>query len=45
MRVNALAESGDWGELEKLSKTKKPPIGMEVQLSSADLSSAYLQME
>ncbi|XP_076437329.1 vacuolar protein sorting-associated protein 16 homolog [Babylonia areolata] len=29
MRVNALAESGDWGELEKLSKSKKPPIGME----------------
>ena len=26
----ALAESGDWEELEKLSKTKKPPLGMEV---------------
>ena len=30
MRATALAESGDWAELEKFSKTKKPPIGMEV---------------
>lgn len=30
MRVSALAEAGDWAELEKFSKSKKPPIGMEV---------------
>ncbi|XP_025080748.1 vacuolar protein sorting-associated protein 16 homolog [Pomacea canaliculata] len=29
MRVSALAEAGDWAELEKFSKSKKPPIGME----------------
>ncbi|ESO96565.1 hypothetical protein LOTGIDRAFT_115951 [Lottia gigantea] len=29
MRMSALAESGDWMELEKFSKTKKPPVGME----------------
>ncbi|KAL8612978.1 hypothetical protein ACOMHN_001061 [Nucella lapillus] len=29
MRVNALAEIPDWVELEKFSKSKKPPIGME----------------
>ncbi|XP_071101576.1 vacuolar protein sorting-associated protein 16 homolog [Haliotis cracherodii] len=30
LRINALAEAGDWGELEKFSRTKKPPVGMEV---------------
>ena len=30
LRALALAESGDWAELEKFSKSKKPPIGMEV---------------
>jgi hypothetical protein len=31
VRVLALAEAGDWQELEKFSKTKKPAIGMEVR--------------
>ncbi|XP_041371955.1 vacuolar protein sorting-associated protein 16 homolog isoform X2 [Gigantopelta aegis] len=29
LRAGALAEAGDWTELEKFSKSKKPPIGME----------------
>lgn len=29
LKINALAESEQWLELEKFSKTKKPPIGME----------------
>ncbi|KAK0048197.1 vacuolar protein sorting-associated protein 16 [Biomphalaria pfeifferi] len=29
MKVYALAESGDWIELDKLSRTKKAPVGIE----------------
>jgi hypothetical protein len=32
LKMNVLAESGDWLELEKLSKIKKSPIGYEVSL-------------
>uniref|UniRef100_A0ABM5GKT5 Vacuolar protein sorting-associated protein 16 homolog n=1 Tax=Pogona vitticeps TaxID=103695 RepID=A0ABM5GKT5_9SAUR len=27
LKINALAEQGDWEEMEKFSKSKKPPIG------------------
>jgi len=30
LRIDALAEGSDWVELEKMSKTKKPILGMEV---------------
>jgi len=30
LKVDALAEAEDWLELEKLSKTKKPPVTLEV---------------
>ncbi|XP_035827127.1 vacuolar protein sorting-associated protein 16 homolog [Aplysia californica] len=30
LKISALAEVGDWSELEKLSKTKKPPVTLEV---------------
>ncbi|KAL5009861.1 hypothetical protein ScPMuIL_012166 [Solemya velum] len=29
LRINALAEVGEWTELERFSKTKKPPVGIE----------------
>ncbi|GAB1599866.1 vacuolar protein sorting-associated protein 16 homolog [Argonauta hians] len=29
LKINALAKSGLWEELDKFSKTKKPPVGME----------------
>ncbi|KAK6182738.1 hypothetical protein SNE40_010352 [Patella caerulea] len=29
LRMEALAESSDWTELERFSKSKKPPVGME----------------
>lgn len=29
LKINALAESGQWAELDKFSKSKKPPVGME----------------
>lgn len=29
LRIDALAEAGEWTELDKFSKTKKPPLGME----------------
>jgi hypothetical protein len=32
LRINALGESGDWIELEKFSKGKKAPVGMEVSI-------------
>jgi hypothetical protein len=30
LRVQVLGELGEWAELEKLSKSKKSPIGYEV---------------
>ena len=30
LKIQALGESGDWVELEKFSKGKKAPVGMEV---------------
>lgn len=30
LKINALGEIGDWVELEKFSKGKKAPVGMEV---------------
>ena len=35
LKVNALAEVGDWGELEKMSKVKKPPVSLEVFVDAA----------
>ncbi|BFZ22188.1 hypothetical protein BsWGS_25227 [Bradybaena similaris] len=29
LRIHALAEAGDWAELDKFSKVKKAPVGME----------------
>ncbi|KAI0208261.1 hypothetical protein LSAT2_007078 [Lamellibrachia satsuma] len=33
LKISALAQAGDWLELEKFSKSKKSPIGYEVSLS------------
>ena len=33
LRIGALAEAGEWMELEKFSRTKKPLLGMEVSRS------------
>lgn len=33
LRLKALAELGEWGEMEKFSKVKKSPIGYEVSYS------------
>ena len=30
--MEALAEAGDWAELDRFSKTQKSPIGYEVKL-------------
>lgn len=30
LKINALGEIGDWVELEKFSKGKRAPVGMEV---------------
>jgi len=30
IKIHALAEIGEWMELEKFSRNKKSPIGMEV---------------
>ena len=32
LRIGALAEAGEWMELEKFSRTKKPILGMEVSM-------------
>lgn len=29
IKIQALAEAGEWAELDKFSRTKKPPVGME----------------
>ena len=41
MRAMALAEVGDWSELERFSKSKKLPVGMQVKWevsSSGDIT-------
>ena len=30
IKIQALAEAGEWVELDKFSRNKKPPVGMEV---------------
>lgn len=30
--MHALGEAEEWAELERFSKTKKPPVGIEVSL-------------
>ncbi|XP_062569083.1 vacuolar protein sorting-associated protein 16 homolog [Saccostrea cucullata] len=38
LKINALGESGDWIELEKFSRSKKAPVGME---AFVDVCSKY----
>jgi hypothetical protein len=38
IKIHALAETGEWMELEKFSRNKKSPIGMEVKFAFTEVS-------
>ena len=42
LKVTILGEMGDWIELEKLSRSKKSPIGYEVNFLAINFSLAFI---